>query len=130
MAAGIPRRGWLIRRTAFVPPSAGIGSIAALWAIAQPAHFAVYPPGARIFSQASMHDALIRRDPGRASYGCFGPSPFADPALVSGRVDIAVYAGPVVLVGVVGSSQNAKDFEAHARSVSGVASVMSYMQVI
>lgn len=36
----------------------------------------------------------------------------ADPALISGRVDIGVYAGHVVLVGVVTSRQNAQQFEA------------------
>ena len=54
----------------------------------------------------------------------------ADPALVSGRVDIAVYAGHIVLVGVVDSRANVQKFIADARSVSGVVSVTSYIQTI
>jgi len=53
----------------------------------------------------------------------------ADPSLVEGRVDVAVYAGHVVLVGVVGSRQKAEDFVEDARSVNGVISVRSYIQV-
>lgn len=52
----------------------------------------------------------------------------ADPALTSGRVDIAVYAGHVVLVGVVESRVNVEKFISDARSVSGVVSVTSYIQ--
>jgi osmotically-inducible protein OsmY len=52
----------------------------------------------------------------------------ADPSLLSGRVDIGVYAGHVVLVGVVGSPQKAEQFVAGARSVNGVVSVKSFMQ--
>ena len=52
----------------------------------------------------------------------------ADPRLIEGRVDIGVYAGHVVLVGVVGSRQKAEDFIEDARSVSGVVSVRSYIQ--
>ena len=47
----------------------------------------------------------------------------ADPALVSGRVDIAVYAGHVVLVGVVNSQASVQRFISDARSVPGVVSV-------
>jgi osmotically-inducible protein OsmY len=54
----------------------------------------------------------------------------ADPVLVSGRVDIAVYAGHVVLVGVVDSRANVQKFISDARSVSGVASVTSYIQTV
>ena len=54
----------------------------------------------------------------------------ADPALVSGRVDIAVYAGHVVLVGVVDSRANVQKFIADANSVSGVVSVTSYIQTV
>jgi len=54
----------------------------------------------------------------------------ADPALVSGRVDIAVYAGHVVLVGVVDSRANVQRFIADASSVSGVVSVTSYIQTM
>jgi len=53
----------------------------------------------------------------------------ADPQLVEGRVDVGVYAGHVVLVGVVGSWQKADDFIEDARSVDGVVSVRSYIQV-
>ena len=53
----------------------------------------------------------------------------ADPKLVEGRVDVGVYAGHVVLVGVVGSWQKAEDFIEDARSVDGVVSVRSYIQV-
>ena len=51
-----------------------------------------------------------------------------DPTLVSGRVDIAVYAGHVVLVGVVASRDNAARFIADARTVSGVVAVTSFIQ--
>src|SRR5438093_1154817 len=40
----------------------------------------------------------------------------ADPVLVSGRVDIAVYAGHVVLVGVVASRVNVEKFISDARA--------------
>ncbi len=52
----------------------------------------------------------------------------ADPSLVSGRVDIAVYAGHVVLVGVVESQAKVQQFIAAARSVSGVVAVTSFIQ--
>ena len=52
----------------------------------------------------------------------------ADPTLVSSRVDIAVYAGHVVLVGVVSSREVAERFVKDARSVSGVVAVTSYLQ--
>jgi hyperosmotically inducible periplasmic protein len=54
----------------------------------------------------------------------------ADPALVASRVDIAVYAGHVVLVGAVPSRVNVQKFIADARSVSGVVSVTSYIQTV
>src|SRR5215831_17505895 len=54
----------------------------------------------------------------------------ADPVLVSGRVDIGVYAGHVVLVGVATSQANVQRFISDARSVSGVRSVMSYIQTV
>ncbi len=54
----------------------------------------------------------------------------ADPALISGRVDIAVYAGHVVLVGVVDSRANVQRFISDASSVSGVVSVTSYIQTV
>ncbi len=53
----------------------------------------------------------------------------ADPALVSGRIDIAVYAGHVVLVGVVPSRAKIEQFIADARSVNGVVTVKSYIQL-
>jgi osmotically-inducible protein OsmY len=52
----------------------------------------------------------------------------ADPQLVSGRVDIAVYAGHVVLVGVVESQASVRKFITDASSVRGVVSVTSYIQ--
>jgi hyperosmotically inducible periplasmic protein len=54
----------------------------------------------------------------------------ADPVLVSSRVDIAVYAGHVVLVGAVPSRANVQKFISDARSVSGVVSVTSYIQTV
>lgn len=53
-----------------------------------------------------------------------------DPTLVSGRVDIAVFAGHVVLVGVVDSRANVERFISDAQSVSGVVSVTSYIQTM
>ena len=52
----------------------------------------------------------------------------ADPNLLSGRVDVAVYAGHVVLVGLVASPAIADQFVTTARSVSGVVAVKSYIQ--
>jgi hyperosmotically inducible periplasmic protein len=54
----------------------------------------------------------------------------ADPALISGRVDIAVFAGHVVLVGVVNSQASVQRFISDAQSVPGVVSVTSYIQLI
>jgi osmotically-inducible protein OsmY len=54
----------------------------------------------------------------------------ADPVLVSGRVDIGVYAGHVVLVGVATSPANVQKFISDSRSVSGVRSVTSYIQTV
>jgi osmotically-inducible protein OsmY len=54
----------------------------------------------------------------------------ADPALVSGRVDIAVFAGHVVLVGVVTSQASVQKFISDASSVPGVVSVTSYIQTV
>jgi len=51
-----------------------------------------------------------------------------DPRLIEGRVDVGVYAGHVVLVGVVSSRQKAEDFIEDARWVNGVVSVRSYIQ--
>ncbi len=53
-----------------------------------------------------------------------------DPKLIEGQVDVGVYAGHVVLVGVVSSWQKAEDFIEDARSVSGVVSVRSYIQTV
>src|SRR5262245_2988109 len=54
----------------------------------------------------------------------------ADPALVSSRVDIGVYAGHVVLAGAVTSRESVHKFISDARSVSGVVSVASYIQTV
>jgi osmotically-inducible protein OsmY len=53
----------------------------------------------------------------------------ADPVLISGQVDIAVYGGHVVLVGAVPSRAKVDQFIQDARSVSGVVSVTSFIQV-
>jgi osmotically-inducible protein OsmY len=53
----------------------------------------------------------------------------SDPDVVAGRVDVAVYGGHVVLVGVVTSWRKADDFIADAQAVNGVVSVRSYIQV-
>lgn len=52
----------------------------------------------------------------------------ADPSLISGRVDVGVYAGHVMLVGVVSSTEKAQQFATIARSVSGVVSLTSFIQ--
>lgn len=53
----------------------------------------------------------------------------SDPRLTSGQVDVGVYAGHVLLVGVVDSWQRVEDFREDVRSVPGVLSVRSYIQV-
>jgi hyperosmotically inducible protein len=53
-----------------------------------------------------------------------------DPEVVAGRVDVEVYAGHVVLVGVVASWQKAEEFVNDAQAVDGVVSVRSYIQVL
>ena len=53
----------------------------------------------------------------------------ADPRLIAGQVDLGVYAGHVVLVGVVESWQKVEEFREDVRSVDGVLSVRSYIQV-
>jgi osmotically-inducible protein OsmY len=53
----------------------------------------------------------------------------ADPVLISGRVDIAVYGGHVVLMGVVPTQAKVDRFIQDARSVSGVVAVTSFIQV-
>jgi len=52
-----------------------------------------------------------------------------DPRLISGQVDVGVYAGHVLLVGVVDSWQRVEDFREDVRAVPGVRSVRSYVQV-
>jgi osmotically-inducible protein OsmY len=54
----------------------------------------------------------------------------ADPRLIAGQVDVGVYAGHVLLVGVVDGWQRVEDFREDVRSVSGVLSVHSYIQVV
>ena len=68
-----------------------------------------------------MHDFEVKEKI-RAIY-------ITDPVLVSGQVDIAVYGGHVVLVGVVPSQAKVDKFVNDARSVSGVVSVTSFIQV-
>ena len=53
----------------------------------------------------------------------------ADPRLISGQVDVGVYAGHVLLVGVVDTWQRVEDFREDVRSVEGVLSVRSFIQV-
>ncbi len=53
----------------------------------------------------------------------------SDPSLISGRVDVGVHAGHVVLVGVVGSQETIKKYIDDARSVTGVVAVRSYIQL-
>jgi osmotically-inducible protein OsmY len=54
---------------------------------------------------------------------------FADPSLSARDVDVAVYAGHAVLIGVVESEQQVEEFVHDARSVDGVVSVRSYIQL-
>ena len=53
----------------------------------------------------------------------------ADPRLTAGQVDVGVYGGHVLLVGVVDSWQKVEDFREDVRSVPGVLSVRSFIQV-
>jgi len=53
----------------------------------------------------------------------------ADPNVIAGRVDVAVYAGHALLVGVVANPEQADRFIDGARSVNGVWSVRSYIHV-
>ncbi|MFN8453048.1 MAG: BON domain-containing protein, partial [Anaerolineae bacterium] len=53
----------------------------------------------------------------------------ADPNVVADDVDVRVYAGNVVLIGVVSSSSQKERFVDDAFAVSGVVSVHSYIQV-
>ncbi|MGH7306069.1 MAG: BON domain-containing protein [Candidatus Rokuibacteriota bacterium] len=53
-----------------------------------------------------------------------------DPRLIAGQVDLGVYAGHVVLVGVVDSWEKVEEFREAVRSVDGVLSVRSYIQVL
>ncbi len=53
----------------------------------------------------------------------------SDPRLIAGQVDVGVYAAHVLLVGVVDNWQRVEDFREDVRSVPGVLSVHSYIQV-
>jgi hyperosmotically inducible protein len=53
----------------------------------------------------------------------------ADSNLKEGQVSVAVYAGHVVLIGVVDSPEQAAQFVSDARAVDGVVSVRSYIQL-
>jgi osmotically-inducible protein OsmY len=72
-------------------------------------------------SRPSWQSDITMKEPIRATL-------IADPALVSGRVDIAVFAGHVVLVEVVDSRANVQKFISDASSVPGVVSVTSYIR--
>lgn len=52
----------------------------------------------------------------------------ADPNLVAGRVDVGVWGGHVLLVGVVSDDTQAQRFVDDSSSVAGVVSVRSYIQ--
>ena len=54
----------------------------------------------------------------------------ADPRLTSGQVDVGVYAGHVLLVGVVNSWDTVEAFRDDVREVPGVLSVRSFIQVM
>lgn len=53
----------------------------------------------------------------------------ADPGVDSDRVSVAVYGGHAVLIGVVANEAQVDRFVEDARSVNGVASVRSYIQI-
>lgn len=53
----------------------------------------------------------------------------ADPNLFARQVDVAVYGGHAILIGVVDTPQQADEFIADARDVPGVLSVRSYIQL-
>lgn len=53
----------------------------------------------------------------------------ADTNLISGRVDVDVYAGHVVLIGVVDGPRQIQEFVDDAQAVPGVRSVRSYIQL-
>ncbi len=53
----------------------------------------------------------------------------ADYELVASQVDMAVYAGNVVLVGVVDRQEKIDGIIAHARAVDGVVEVRSFIQI-
>jgi hyperosmotically inducible protein len=53
----------------------------------------------------------------------------ADPNLIAGRVDIDVFSGHVILIGVADSPAHIDEFVADARAVPGVRSVRSYIQL-
>ena len=52
-----------------------------------------------------------------------------DTSIVSGRVDIAVYNGNVLLIGVAPDDASAERFVSDAQAVPGVVSVRSYIQL-
>ncbi len=54
----------------------------------------------------------------------------ADPRLTAGQVDVGVYASHVLLVGVVDTWQKVEDFREDVRTVPGVLSVRSFIQVM
>ena len=52
----------------------------------------------------------------------------ADPNITAEQVDVVVYAGHVVLIGVVANVEQSEEFVSDASSVPGVLSVRSYIQ--
>jgi osmotically-inducible protein OsmY len=53
----------------------------------------------------------------------------ADPNVFADRVDVAVYAGHAVLIGVATDEQHVQEYIADTQGVSGVVSVRSYIQL-
>jgi hyperosmotically inducible protein len=104
-----------------VPPGSPAGSAAVRIARATPG--VVRVETFFVASRPSMVSDLELKEKIKATF-------IADPNVVAGRVDVAVYAGHVVLVGVVANPEQAERFVDDARSVPGVWSVRSYLQVV
>lgn len=75
-----------------------------------------------VTAQPSMVDDLEIKEEIKTAF-------VADPTVEESQVDVGVYGGHVVLVGVVGSVEAAEQFVEDARTVEGVVSVRSYIQL-
>lgn len=135
----------VIKSALLTSPVSGTGSLSVFCRQGVVVLAGVVPPGSRAGSEAVR---IARETQGATRVETFfvpaQPFPItdfeikekikavlvADPRVVEGRVDVGVYAGHVVLVGVVDSWQSAENFVEDAQSVSGVASVRSYIQVM